>query len=147
MREEWFRSAQVRAYLRLDDNEFIVMPNHIHGIMWIKQGAEGDPPSDDIGARRRRAPTTERFGAPVSGSIPTIVRALKSATTRRINQLRGTRGESVWQRNYYEHLIRDEKQLARIRQYIMDNPSQWEIDRENPEVRLDRPLPTGADEP
>jgi hypothetical protein len=55
-----------------------------------------------VRARRRRAPTpVEQFGKPVSGSIPTIIRAYKSAVTARINQLRGTPGAPVWQRNYY----------------------------------------------
>jgi putative transposase len=56
----------------------------------------------------------------------------KSAVTKRINILRGTPGVSVWQRNYHEHIIRDENSLARIRRYIMDNPRQWALDRENP---------------
>ena len=120
----------MRPYVVLYGDEFVVMPNHVHGIIWIV----GD---DAVGARRRRAPmgddqTVERFGKPVSGSIPTIVRAYKSATTKRINALRGTPGAPVWQRNYYEHIIRDEEDLQRIRQYIRDNPTQWTMDRENP---------------
>ncbi|MGC8720949.1 MAG: transposase, partial [Thermodesulforhabdaceae bacterium] len=95
--EEWFRSAVLRPYVRLCPNEFVVMPNHVHGIIWIVND------DDDVGARRRRAPTGERFGAPVCGSIPTIIRSFKSATTKHINALRGTPGASVWQRNYYEH--------------------------------------------
>ena len=49
----------------------------------------------------------------------------KSAATTRINQLRGTPRAAVWQRNYYERVIRDEEELARLRQYIEDNPAQW----------------------
>ena len=56
----------------------------------------------------------------------------KSAVTKRINILRGTPGVPVWQRNYHEHIIRDENSLARIRRYIVDNPRQWALDRENP---------------
>jgi REP element-mobilizing transposase RayT len=51
---------------------------------------------------------------------------------KRINELRGTPGALVWQRNYFEHVIRDEKSLQRIREYIINNPAQWEVDRENP---------------
>ncbi|SMC25408.1 REP element-mobilizing transposase RayT [Desulfacinum hydrothermale DSM 13146] len=102
VRAEWFKTAQVRPYVVLHEDEFVVMPNHIHGIIWIV---------DDVGARRRRAPTVEQFGKPVPGSIPTIIRAFKSAVTQRINGLQGTSGGVVWQRNYYEHIIRDEESL------------------------------------
>lgn len=79
-----------------------------------------------------RAPThVERFGKPVPGSIPTIVRAYKSAVTYRINQSRGTSGAALWQRNYYEHIIRDENELIRIREYIRNNPFRWDMDPRN----------------
>ena len=100
---------------------FVVMPNHIHAIMVV--------PGRGTACF---APTTEQFGRPVAGSIPTIVRAYKSATTRRINVLRATAGVSVWQRNYYEHLIRTEKELQSIREYIIGNPALWNEDRNNP---------------
>jgi hypothetical protein len=66
------------------------------------------------------------------GSIPAIVRAYKSAVTLRVNLIRGTPGADVWQRNYYEHIIRDDDELRRARQYILDNPLHWALDRENP---------------
>ncbi len=138
VREEWFITAALRPYVRLAEDEFVVMPNHIHGIIWIVD-------DDAVGARRRRAPTvhraptvrraptaTEQFGQPVAGSLPTIIRAFKSCTTRRINEMRRTPGASVWQRNYYEHIIRSEDSLNRIRQYILENPARWSMDRENP---------------
>ena len=53
-------------------------------------------------------------------------------STKRINELRGTPGATVWQRNYYEHIIRDEEELNRVRQYIADNPARWQQDPENP---------------
>jgi len=107
----------------LHPDEFVVMPNHVHGIIWIVD--------DPVGARRRRAPTMERFGKPVSGSIPTIVRAFKSTVARRINRMRRTPGAPVWQRNYYEHIIRDERALHAIRRYIAENPLRWHLDRYN----------------
>jgi hypothetical protein len=69
--------------------EFIVMPNHIHGIVAIANGR----------GTACRAPTVEQFGRPVSGSIPTVLRSFKSAVTKRINALRGSHGMPVWQRN------------------------------------------------
>lgn len=73
----------------------------------------------------------EQFGKPIPGSIPTIVRSYKSAATLRVNLMRGTPGASLWQRNYYEHVVRNDLSLSRIRQYILDNPARWHDD-ENP---------------
>lgn len=63
-----------------------------------------------------------------------IVGRFKMVSAKQINDLRGLRGSAVWQRNYYEHIVRNEESLRRIRQYIADNPAQWEFDRENPAV-------------
>lgn len=94
---------------------FVAMPNHIHGIVAIVDNCKGTA---------CRAPTEmiERFGKPTACSLPTIVRSFKSAVTRRINALRQTQGVQVWQRNYYEHVIRNEDDLNEIRRYILDNP-------------------------
>jgi REP element-mobilizing transposase RayT len=70
----------------------------------------------------------------VPGSVPTIVRSFKSAVTKRINELHKTPGASVWQRNFHEHIIRNEMELNNVRQYIARNPLKWETDRENPAV-------------
>lgn len=82
----------------------------------------------------RRAPTdtVERFSQQVAGSIPTIVRSYKSAVTYRIHLIHTPPSAPVWQRNYYEHIVRDEKEMDAIRQYIQNNPAQWELDQENP---------------
>ena len=66
------------------------------------------------------------------GSIPTIVRTYKAAVTRRIQS--ELNGANIWQRNYHEHIIRNEASLDRIRLYIMNNPASWMLDRENPEA-------------
>jgi putative transposase len=129
-REAWWKTAETRAYVALQAYEYIVMPNHIHGIIRIV----GEPEA-----------TPERFGKPVRGSIPTIVRAFKSATTRRINVTRGISNARVWQTNYFEHIIRDDEQMHRIRRYIADNPARWDEDEENPlraSVGARRAVPT-----
>ncbi|MGD2158116.1 MAG: hypothetical protein PVG14_06515 [Anaerolineales bacterium] len=128
IRQEWFKSGRIRTNVELHDDEFVVMPNHVHGIIWIK--------APDVGARRRRAPTKEEFGKPVPGSITTIIRGYKSAVTRRINQLQDTPSAPVWQRNYYERVVRNHRELDAILKYIQNNPQQWDQDRENPEVAL-----------
>jgi len=121
VRAEWEKSAALRAEIEL--GPYAVMPNHFHAIIWM---------IDDRCSRgtARRAPTTvEQFGKPVAGSIPTIVRAFKSAVTRQINLVRQTPGAAVWQRNYYEHIIRDEPSCEKIAAYILNNPRQWEADQ------------------
>jgi putative transposase len=64
-----------------------------------------------------------------------VVRAFKSISAIHANQRLGRAGQPLWQRNYYEHIIRDEADLARIRRYIIENPSRWAMDRENPASR------------
>ena len=119
--DEWRQTGRNRINIKLD--VYVVMPNHFHGILFIH---------GDGGGTARRAPTVERFGKPVSGSVPTIVRSFKSAVTKRVNEIRHTPGGSVWQRNYYEHIIRDDDDLNRIRQYIADNPARWTDDENHP---------------
>ena len=129
--EEWFRTAQVRPNVELFEDEFVVMPNHIHGIIWIV----GEP----VGATRRVAPTDGHPRGPVPGSIGAIVGQFKSIVTKRINQMRGTPGARVWQRNYYERIIRNERALNAIRRYIAENPLRWYRDRYNPDAASSDP--------
>jgi putative transposase len=120
--DEWLKSARMRPRVHLD--QFIVMPNHFHGILVFM----------DARPTRLRTPAAERFAKPTSDSIPTIVRLFKSATTKRIHALQGNPAATIWQRNYYEHLIRDGDSLDCIRRYIADNPARWASDRENPQA-------------
>jgi REP element-mobilizing transposase RayT len=68
----------------------------------------------------------------LQGSLGAIVRSFKSAAAKLINEGRGAPGHSVWQRNYYEHVVRNDRDLDRIREYIIRNPANWGSDRENP---------------
>ena len=122
---EWERSAVIRPEIQLD--KFVVMPNHVHGIIVL---------NDDGRGTARRAPTREQFGKPVAHSVPTIIRSFKSAVTKYINEIQHVPNAPIWQRNYYEHIIRDENEFNRVRQYIIDNPAQWENDRNNPSVPM-----------
>ena len=100
------------------------MPNHVHGIITIT----GDTDAD-VRAGLKPAPTSlpaKRHG------LPEIVRGFKTFSSRHINQIRGVPGTRVWQRNYYEHVIRSDAALIRIRQYIRDNPAKWAEDPDNP---------------
>ena len=100
------------------------MPNHFHGIVFLHSALP-------VGTARR-APTLERFGNPTTASIPSVIRSFKSAVTKEVNRDSGGGAASVWQRNYYEHVIRSDKALRRICEYIATNPSRWEFDPENP---------------
>jgi len=105
--------------------EFVVMPNHIHGVIII---------NDVVGAGSEPAPTdpapTElaRTDPARTPPLSEIVRQFKTFSARRINALRKTPGVPVWQRNYWEHIIRSEESYARICDYIVDNPLRWEED-------------------
>jgi REP element-mobilizing transposase RayT len=128
--EEWTKTGQIRDEIEMD--AWVVMPNHFHGIVVITDERRGGMTHGRGTARR--APTAERFGQPVTGSLPTIVRAFKSAVTKRINESRRTPGAKLWQRNYWEHIVRNDHELHRIREYIADNPREWDMDRENPDA-------------
>ena len=105
---------------------FVVMPNHLHGIIFVANGTE-------VGAQHAAPLRKEASPRPTPGSLSTIVRSFKSASTKRINELRGAPGTPVWQRNYYEHVIRNERELDKIREYIATNPLRWTLDGENPQ--------------
>lgn len=120
VRGEWLRTSALRTGVELD--EFVIMPNHFHGILCISDAGRGTA---------RRAPT-EQFGRPVAGSVPTVIRAFKSAVTKRVHEKNRTDKSPVWQRNYYECIVRSDAELNRRRQYIIDNPAQWGDDSEHP---------------
>ncbi len=121
---EWERSSGIRSEIELDS--FVVMPNHFHGIVFILGDANR---MQSVGATGR-SPLPPR--GPKPQSLGSLIAGFKSAVSKRINAMRGTPGASLWQRNYYEHIIRDEDSLNRIREYIMHNPLSWSLDRENP---------------
>lgn len=131
--DEWFKTAVLRPYVKLYEDELMIMPNHGHGIIWIEDEIVGT--GRPVGIRRRRIPTDniEKFGKPVKGSIPTIVRAYKSAVTYAVNKLENQRGAVLWQKNYYEHIIRNDHELNNIARYIVNNPLNWQLDRDNPQ--------------
>jgi len=111
----WRWLATQYDYVELD--EWGIMPNHMHGIIVITDVCRGGS---------RTAPTGQRK------PIGRLVGAFKTVSTKRINEIRNTPGAKIWQRNYYEHIIRDDDELNRICEYIANNPLQWEMDRENP---------------
>ena len=119
--EEWLKTPTMRTRVQLD--EFVLMPNHLHAIMVIQEGATAMPM---VGAHSsaplRRTPN----------SLGSLIAGFKSAVTKRINILRMSRGFPVWQRNYYEHIVRDEDDMNRIREYVVNNPVRWAENENNP---------------
>jgi REP element-mobilizing transposase RayT len=125
VREEWFRSAEIRKEIKLFEDEFVVMPNHVHGIVRIIEivGADGVRPNDGMDARRaslRRAPR----------SLGSFVAGFKASVTSRAKRELNMTG--IWQRNYYEHIIRDEMDFNHIWDYIDTNPLHWQEDQFHP---------------
>jgi len=118
------------AQVQLD--EWVIMPNHIHGIIVIndpdRRGTAMPCPYPVTNPIQKR-----KFGESIAGSLPTIIGSYKSAVTKRINGDRNIRGASIWQRNYYEHIIRNDTALAHIRQYIQNNPASWHQDQLHPD--------------
>jgi REP element-mobilizing transposase RayT len=114
-------------------DEFTVMPNHFHGIFLLQQPVTKTDSS--VGAplaAPRPAPNPLNQGA--ASSAPTlgdVVRAFKSISAIAVNRIIGRSGR-LWQRNYYERVIRDEAELTNALQYIIDNPARWPDDAENP---------------
>jgi REP-associated tyrosine transposase len=115
--ESWRWLEQQHRYIELD--QWVVMPNHLHGIILIKDGAGGS----------RTAPTSAR-----RKPLGRLIGSFKTVSTKRINETLSTPGVAFWQRNYYEHVIRSEKALNAIREYIEANPGQWYADPDNPDA-------------
>jgi putative transposase len=116
-------------FAQVELDAFVVMPNHVHGIVVICE-------DDSIGARHacvgatHASPLPRRANGPQPKSIAAIVGSFKSAVTKRMNELRNTPGAPVWQRNYYERIIRNEAELNAVREYIANNPQRWAEDEE-----------------
>jgi REP element-mobilizing transposase RayT len=130
-------------FRNIELDEFVVMPNHVHGIILVT----GDDPNVGAGLAPARNPgrtqNTIKATARVAPTVGKIVGTYKSiCVTEWLKYIRQNSIDTLggfWQRNYYEHIIRGESSLDRVREYVHYNPLKWELDRENP----DR---TGVDE-
>lgn len=112
----WMDLPQHCPLLELD--EFVIIPNHVHDILWLH---EKNP---RVGAGLKPSPTQPQKKHPLSE----IVRAFKTLSSRRINQLNRTPSQTNWQRSFYDHVVRDEKDLLNHRKYILENPVRWTLD-------------------
>jgi len=115
---------------------FAVMPNHLHGIIFIT----------DVGTASRRpagrddpAPTDKR-------TLGQLIGYFKFQSTKEINQIRDTAFAKIFQRDYYEHIIRNEREWNAIAKYIYDNPANWNADSDNPANFPKRPISKSDDD-
>ncbi len=122
--EKWLRTAELRKNVVLD--QFIIMPNHLHGIIMILE---------NLGRGELTFTPNKKLHSPTQ-TLGSIIRGFKSVTTKRVNIIRNTFGFPLWQRNYYERIIRNESELNKFREYIFYNPVKWSFKREFP-VNID----------
>jgi len=126
-------------------DEFIVMPNHVHGVVIINNDIiETSFKQDNIVAETGLKPDTvvvETGLKPVSTvgrvakpySLSEIIRGFKTFSARKVNEYQNTRGKPFWQERFYDRIVRNEEELNRIRRYIVENPLKWELEKNNPE--------------
>ena len=150
-RECWL--AIPRHFVRLELHEFVIMPNHVHGLIQIRSTPGGPlaTPSVTMPSNTTNAGPTPLVGAqhccalpPLSsdpavkpGSLGAIVRSFKSIVARHAHDELGWTGP-VWQRNYFERVVRDGKEFSNATRYIAENPARWEWDREHREPKPPR---------
>ena len=128
--DEWQKSSIIRQEIELD--EWVVMPNHFHGIVII-QNSVGKNRDRIVGANGR-SPLQDHASVRMKPkSLSSLMAGFKSITTKKINILRDAPATPLWQRNYYEHIIRDRDAMDKIRQYIINNPVSWERDQLHPD--------------
>ena len=129
-----------QRYKNIKLDKYIIMPNHFHGIIVINNDNMNNNDiycrgrvSRPVNPNRIETPNGRGNPAPTMVTLGQIIAYFKYQSTKQINILFGSLpGTKLWQRNYYEHIIRNEKSLNKIRQYIIDNPPKWEIDKYNP---------------
>jgi REP element-mobilizing transposase RayT len=119
--DEWQAIATRRVAVALD--AFIVMPNHLHGIVRILSNGRGEA---SLAPTRAIARTS-------AGSLGAIIGSFKAGVSRRVAALQRGRSIALWQPGYQDHIVRTDGELERIRQYIAANPARWDDDPENPE--------------
>ncbi|MFA5346182.1 MAG: transposase [Candidatus Omnitrophota bacterium] len=114
-------------YRNIELDEFIVMPNHAHGIVVIGNVGNGLKPFPTDGIQIY----ADEMKNPRYHGLPEIMRGFKTFSSRRVNETIKTGNKFHWQKSFYDHVIRDEMSLGRIREYIRNNPKQWDTDKEN----------------
>lgn len=120
--EDWLQIPQHRPNVAMRD--YCIMPNHFHGIVEIRPEGDGKA---GLKGTTSCAPTMQ-FGHIPKDSIPSIIRSFKAGVTNKIMKTQSAFYDKIWQRGYYEHIIRDEIEKQRIREYINNNVQSWRSD-------------------
>ena len=123
--ESWLWLGEQYDHLKLD--AYIVMPNHLHGIVMIDE----DDEALNIGIENAVAIQSKPIPKKRK-PLGRLIGAFKTVSTKRINELNSTPGASIWQRGFYDRIIRNEQELESVREYILGNPAKWDEDAENP---------------
>lgn len=126
-------------------DQFVVMPNHFHGILWIvddSQMAQSNVEAQHVAPLQKGESPVSPPGNVQPGSLGAIVRSFKGAVTRRLNQLPEANWagleHKIWQRNYYERIVRNDQELRAIQTYIVDNPVRWVDDDLHPDAAVNK---------
>jgi len=129
--QTWFTLPNRFPNLKTD--KFVLMPNHVHAILFLESSPSSQKPGASVASQLHPqltpAPTKRT-------SLADIVCAFKSISTIGVNKIRMTPSQLLWQRSYYEHIIRTGESLDQLRRYIQENPARWPTDEENPSVFL-----------
>jgi REP element-mobilizing transposase RayT len=131
--EIWQKIPSHKPWIELD--EYVVMPNHFHGILIVHQFRRGEAfavESRSFDRPHANASPLQPTKGTNPGSISAVIQNFKAISTRKINQTQHTPGKKFWQRGYYDRIIRNEGELIKIRKYILENPMKWELDEYHP---------------
>ena len=134
---EWVKCEHIRKEIYLDD--FVIMPNHFHGIVLIFQPEDSDGAADGVAGQVRTSSRSSlrgrQNGSAAGGTgkrtLSALMAGFKSSVTKKVNVMRQTPGADVWQERYHDRIIRSEQHLNNTRQYIAHNPANWETDEDN----------------
>lgn len=116
---EWLATPSIRDYVFVHEDYFVVMPDHVHGVIWLL-----DSPALTL-PRRATSITSSTSCGCTPDSISSIIGGIKSKVTRRWREETGNSHAIVWQRSFYESIVRSNDHLRRIRGYIKANPKKW----------------------
>lgn len=118
--QAWLDLPGRHAHISVDP--FVIMPNHVHALIWVQADvSEGS--------------TAREYSKPVAGSISTLINAYKGAVTKMANNANLMSGSSLWQRSFYDRIVRSERELANVQEYIRTNPARWQKDQLHPDAR------------
>jgi REP element-mobilizing transposase RayT len=121
----------LKYYSNLELDQFIIMPNHVHGIIVIKAPVGTGLALSKYAEKESTKPDSPR-AVPTNQTLSNIVGRFKSVSTIQVNKFRSTPGTPIWQRSFFDRILRNENEWNRVRKYILQNPLNWNSDSENP---------------